>query len=101
MSDYIDKQRHELENAIRSYRSNVEHFEMSIKCTSEALYMRYKALIKAGFTAEQAFEIIKARGLAQPGGIQFPAHFMCVLMRVQVPPWLLSKDMAGECYENS
>lgn len=61
--DEDNKIRKQLENSIKEYRANEEHFEMIIRASAEMLFMRFGYLVKAGFTETQALDIIKARGL--------------------------------------
>jgi hypothetical protein len=61
----MDKKiRKDLEESIKDLRGNSDLFDMMHTETSQSLFTRYQALIKAGFTENQALEIIKARGLS-------------------------------------
>ena len=57
------EQRQEMENVLLSYDANKEHFEMMLMNMAELFFKRFTTLQKAGFTEQQAFEIVKARGL--------------------------------------
>ncbi len=59
-----DDQRKEMENTLNNFKANEEHYEMMLKNFDKMFYMRYKSLIEAGFTENQAFELVKARGLS-------------------------------------
>ena len=55
--------RRELEESIRDYKMNQEHFEMAIKNMAEQMFFAYKEYIKAGFSEQQAFDLVKTRGI--------------------------------------
>ena len=51
------------EDALKSLIASKEVMESGQTEISHLLYQRYTSLIESGFTPEQAFELIKARGL--------------------------------------
>jgi hypothetical protein len=55
--------RRNMEAAFKNMEVNEEHFEMGARKIAEMYYCRYKALKDAGFSEDQAFDIVKARGL--------------------------------------
>lgn len=55
--------RAEMEAILSNMHANSEHIEMMVIESAKMLHQRYVALIAAGFGEQQAFEIIKARGL--------------------------------------
>ena len=55
--------RKEMEKILQEARANAEHYEMIAAEVSKMLYIRYTTLQDAGFTKDQAFEIVKARGM--------------------------------------
>lgn len=52
------------EEAVRNLRQCAEINEMGQHEIARALRARYDGYLKAGFTEQQAFELIRARGLA-------------------------------------
>lgn len=56
--------RKEVEKGLQAYTANKEHFEMAMKNLAEQMFVLYRAYIEKGFTEQQAFELIKARGLS-------------------------------------
>lgn len=58
-----EETRKDLENELKNFSANQEHYEMMMNNLSKMMFMRYKALIEVGFSEQQAFEIIKHRGL--------------------------------------
>lgn len=58
------QQRKEIEHAMQLFETNRDHFDMSQKQMAIMYFVRYTMLCEAGFTEEQALEIVKARGLA-------------------------------------
>jgi len=57
-------QREELAKFLKESRGNIEITEMALKQYSELFFYKYQTLITVGFTEEQAFELVKHRGLA-------------------------------------
>jgi len=58
-----EETRRQLEESMMNMRANEEHFEMAANNIARLFYQRYMALQEAGFTEQQAFEIVKTRGL--------------------------------------
>ena len=56
--------RRELEATINHYKGNTEQTEMLNKEFTKLLYTHYINLITAGFTKEQAFELLCRRGIS-------------------------------------
>ena len=63
MSQEQDQSRAEIEHAVGSLRRNQELLEMGIKPIAQMYFTRYKALLEAGFTEEQAFQLVLHRGM--------------------------------------
>jgi len=59
-----DEQRKNMEEQIKNFQTNEEHYEMLMSNMSKILFIRYKTLIASGFSDEQAFEIVKSRGMS-------------------------------------
>ncbi len=55
--------REHLEEMLRLLVNNQELLEATMKPLAQLLHSKYAALIQAGFTKEQALEIIKYRGI--------------------------------------
>jgi uncharacterized protein YjgD (DUF1641 family) len=55
--------REHLEEMLRTIANNQELLEATMRPLAQLLNTKYVALIEAGFTMEQALEIIKFRGL--------------------------------------
>jgi len=62
-----DDERKKMERALDDFKANQEHSEMMYVEMARIVYQGYTCLIKAGFTQEQALELIKARGLQWMG----------------------------------
>lgn len=58
-----DVVRKRIERQMQDFQANREHFEMALRQMAEAYRARFLSLVRAGFTEEQALEIVKARGL--------------------------------------
>jgi len=59
----MSQSRTEIEEAVKALIGNREVVEMAFKPLAEMLFAHYKALTEAGFTKEQAFQIILQRGM--------------------------------------
>jgi hypothetical protein len=59
-----NEMRQELESALSNIDINQEHMKMLTDKQSKMFYERYKSLIDSGFSKEQAFELVKDRGLS-------------------------------------
>jgi len=57
------EKRIEMEKAMRDVEVNSEVNEMAMQQMGALLFKRYEILQVSGFTKEQAFEIVKHRGL--------------------------------------
>ena len=55
--------RFKLDQQLRDINDNFEIYELTLDRTNAMLYIRYTSLQDKGFTKEQAFEIVKHRGL--------------------------------------
>ena len=58
-----DERKKEMEECLKHIQITKEVTEMSMKEMAMMMFNYYKALHESGFTEEQAFEIIKFRGL--------------------------------------
>jgi len=58
------QQRKEIEHAMQLFETNRDHFDMSQRQVAIMYFVRYSMFVEAGFTEEQAMDIIKIRGLA-------------------------------------
>jgi len=56
--------REEFEKNLKDIKAIAETAEASTREPAKILYAYYRNLVKAGFSEEQALEIIKARGIA-------------------------------------
>ena len=55
--------REEIETILKNVTDNQELLEASFKPIAELFFQKYKSLVDAGFTEEQAMGIVTARGL--------------------------------------
>jgi hypothetical protein len=52
-----------MEEALTRLKINAETYENCMKQTSQFYFLRYRQLVEVGFTEQQAFEIVKYRGM--------------------------------------
>lgn len=57
------QQRVTLEQMLRNFEANREHFEMTTRHFATLYWLRFQALVAAGFTEAQALDVLKARGI--------------------------------------